>query len=192
MVGMSDFAWKAYEKIDGALMYGANKAVHAWNWTTGGTKLGLANKLISVATIAECVGSFSPVFNDRNEKNNLALGIIFALIFLILNHIIQYDYQINHEKENSALEKRCLDKDAEKFKEAISYSGPFVGVVGMVGMSNSSPQANLYGTGFVLTSASTYIMRSDSLPPRKDCIRRGIDKLSEMVQNYRYSEPALA
>ena len=36
---------KAYEKLDDAIMYGVNKGVRAWNWSTGRTKSDLAKVL---------------------------------------------------------------------------------------------------------------------------------------------------
>jgi len=47
---------KGYEWFDNTLMYGANKAAHTWNWTTGRTKSDLANKMLTVAPVMESTG----------------------------------------------------------------------------------------------------------------------------------------
>ena len=50
---MENPIWSAYQKFDDVVMYGVNKGVRAWNWTTGKTKTDLANSLLTVAPIFE-------------------------------------------------------------------------------------------------------------------------------------------
>ena len=48
---------KAYEKLDDAIMYGVNKGVRAWNWSTGRTKSDLANLLENSGLVVMTVGN---------------------------------------------------------------------------------------------------------------------------------------
>jgi len=43
--------------VDDTIMYGVNKGVHAWNWTTGRTKADLANEMLTVASVSESLGA---------------------------------------------------------------------------------------------------------------------------------------
>ena len=43
----------------------------------------------------------------------------------------------------------------------------------------------MMATGFGSSVASDYVMRADYLPPKKDCIARAKDKLSELYAEYK-------
>ena len=48
----------------------------------------------------------------------------------------------------------------------------------------NSVTCGFLSAGFALDGAASYIMRTDYLPPRKNCVRRGIDELSKLVKAY--------
>src|SRR3989338_1853554 len=70
----------AYQLFDDTFMFGANSAVHAYNWIFGGTKDELANNLVNIFSIAPPVG----VFNI-----DLTYGCALPPPTLILSHYVK-------------------------------------------------------------------------------------------------------
>lgn len=181
-----------YELLDNTLMYGANKAVHVWNWTTGRTKSDLANKMLTTAPVMEGAGYIIM---------HPLIGGLMTLALLGLSHSTQSSNKRIEEKEIEAIENEALDYEVEQYKKSKCETlGPiwlFAGGAHMfVGTSSGgtneiSIDNYLMGSGHGLRASSYYIMRADYLPPRKNCISRAKDKLVEIVQNYR-PQPTIA
>ena len=47
---------KAYKAFDDTIMYGVNKGVKAYNWTFGGTKAELANRMVTPRVAVSSAG----------------------------------------------------------------------------------------------------------------------------------------
>ena len=87
-----------YEKVDNTIMYGVNKGVKAWNWTTGQTKADLANQLLTVAPVAE----ISSYFLNRD----LFYEILGSPVMIFLSHVCQIKNKKQEAEEEKAAENR--------------------------------------------------------------------------------------
>ena len=178
---MSNIFSNAYEKLDDSIMKCVNASVRAYNWTTGKTKADLANKLLTIAPIAESMGFIGMSYNHLS----LLPGSIFisgALVFL--SHITQERNKKTDMLEQRALEDGCLDFRVESRKEADGKIGPLCAIsAGFQGTFAITRQDYLEFTGYLVAggnlirSASFYVMRADYFPPRKSAIKKGMEKL---------------
>lgn len=184
-----------YNALDSAIMGGVNKGVHAWNWTTGKTKAELANILDSGYGICFSVGicELFPIG-----------GILIFPLCLLGCHTTQENNTIMEKLERNALENGCLDSRVECYKGERRIVGGINAIGGVFGFAIAANYKNpddknfmnyvgtfMVGSGFLMEAASNYVMRADYFPPRKNCVRRGLDKLSEIVESYR-PQPTLA
>ncbi|MBI5803921.1 hypothetical protein HY450_01620 [Candidatus Pacearchaeota archaeon] len=185
---------RAYATFDDALMHCASKAAQAWNWTTGETKSELANKLLTVAPILESAHYFNL---------NIGTGVVLTTGYLYASHLFQIGNKRMEEREISATEKGAKDFFVEKEKDIHKTCGPLFLVLisllsrdifsnekGALGIDESIT-GTLTATGHLLRSSSHYIMRTDYLPPRKNCIKRGLEKLESIVGEYRRPQIAM-
>ncbi len=173
---------RIYETIDGVIMKGADATLHAYNWTTGGTKTELANGLLTLAPILETTGFAIGPF----PLTAIPIGV--ALLFT--SRLYQKINTVVEKKEIAALKRQALDLFVEHNK---NITQPQVGYAGgicasgqmLVSTQHSTPEVNyLVASGNVLRSTSHFVMRCDYLPPRKNCIKRGIEKLDDLVEKY--------
>ena len=189
---------KLYEKFDNGMMYLANNAVHAWNWTTGKGKASLANKLYCAGAVGIPVGEI--------VAGNTILGSVLIPLWSLIFLSARDGFNESEKRETKALEAGCLDALVESRKErykesAAVYLGigtaaetvfiltcPYLDTVDNIGCQMTA------GSFFSL-SASYYVMRTDSLPPRKNCVKRGIDwakkKWAEISQPEPVPSPSL-
>ena len=166
-----------YEKIDNTIMKGVNKAVQAWNWTTGGTKADLANAVLVGGLAAGT--SMHP------------LSLFYGIPALVLG----YRNMDIEKKEVEALEQNMLNYQAEEAKLenrtigliAAGNSALWAGISLLSSNDEIETKRCLLGFGITTATlaASAYISRADYFPPQKDCVRRGLEKLSELVDSYK-------
>lgn len=187
---MSNLVGRTYGAVDGALMYGANKAVRSWNWTTGETKAELANGMLGVASVLECSGAFAW---------SALLGSIVLPFSLVGTHIYQLVNENCENNEVKSLESKAKNVEAEDYKKSCEFDGSFYAFLaagglsagGTIGLENKSGTTSvLAGTGIAFRGASCYVMRTDYLPPRKNCVRRGLEKLEKVLEGYK-AKPVL-
>jgi hypothetical protein len=179
----------AYEKIDGAIMTGINAGVRSWNWITGETKTDLANKVLMLGTITAIVTS------GLSRLESLA----YSPMYLGVTHLFQKIFNNNEKRENNANEKECLDMNVINDRHTYKFLGPifFAGaaLASSLCYSPESESRKVVWTGATINMSSFgtsfYIMRADSLPPRKNCVSRGLEKLIRAYQSSR-REPELA
>jgi len=174
-----------YEKIDEFIMYGVNKAVHAWNWITGGTKADLANIL---STIGAVTGSTGFVLDGMVDGRPYSMAG-FPLLILI-SHVLQQVNSKVETLESRALEKEAKDFEVEKDKiqyEKAGYALPCM-AAGFQFMGDASEDSYsplpLVNIALLLTGASCHVMRADYLPPRKNALSRAKDSLVDVVKSY--------
>ena len=174
--------FKAYEKLDDGIMYGVNKGVKAWNWTTGKDKCDLSNYLLDFGLIPFCLGAI---------LSNEPVSYSVIPVQMGVTHFFQKENKMIQKKENEALEKGL------KF---IPYKGyEMCGVMWGV-ISGYYFSANSFGrddenkimdallglTGLSL-SLSQYVMRAENLPPRKSAFKLAKEKLIELYEKYKPS-----
>jgi len=186
---------KFLDKVaDKPLMYCANKAVQAWNWTTGRTRgdLAKASMVLGMTSLATGVLALSP---DAN-------GVLFSCIIggMTCGSVGAYNY-IQHA-ENNASKAGCLDYNAEDLKLSlkkmcnnVEFVSPLAyGAIGsqICDAENSFDTTALImkAAGFAIGFSSAFIMRADNLPPRKNCLKRGLDYLAEKLDSLK--QPALS
>ena len=186
---MSNIFSNAYEKLDDAIMKGVNASVRAYNWTTGKTKADLANKLLTIAPIAESTGFIGMSYNHLS----LLPGLLFISgSFVFISHITQERNKETDMLEQKALEDGCLDYRVELRKENEGKLGPICAIAaGLQGKFAITRQDYLEFTGYLVAggnlvrSASYYVMRADYLPPRKSAVKKGLEKLAEIIEEYK-------
>lgn len=170
---------RAYDAVDDTIMYGVNKIVRGYNWTTGGTKAELANGFLTGATVALPVGIL---------LINPILGCVTTGIVLPIIHYKQERNVEIEKKEVSALNRSSFDTDVEGYKERARASGEFnlgLSVINECGglLIDSYPNI-LLGMGCGLGALDCYVMRAENLPPRRNCLKRGAEKLKDIVSSY--------
>ncbi len=190
---------KAYLAVDNALMYGANKTVQGWNWLTGETKSQLANKLLTLAPIA-----LAASYSYGAKPGEMPSAAMLTGGFLAYSHFFQNKNLRFEEKELNAAQESLKDPESEFYKNVVCRGVPaahFGGSLALTGAVSAAPIEGDYGTnlglflgGQALYAGSFFLMRADSVPPRKSCFRRGLEKLVEGWDNYKEQkvlEPAL-
>jgi len=176
----------AYQLFDDTLMYGANRAVRAYNWTFGGTKDELANGFIVMGSATASAGScilYSPS------------GILITLVNLFIGHSKTKENRKYARLEQEALDRRALNLEAESGKWNCRVSGPLWLSNGVFFTSSSYVFDNenldakicclAAAGGFSMYGVADYVMRGESLPPRKNVFSRALDKIDELVEEYK-------
>jgi len=168
-------------------MYTANKAVHAWNWTTGKTKVELANTMSGMALALEGVG-FS-------QHGWATAGFVIPLLALNSFQNFSINKRIGKAEER-AKEKEGLDPYAEHMKQFYKKTlGPlWLGASTFQALPPRTPYASSFiVAGHAMRAGQFYVMRADSLPPRKNCVKRGIEwgkkKLEDLADAVRTPVP---
>ena len=167
-----------YEALDSLIMKGVNTGVRAYNWTTGGTKAGLANNLLTAASIIDSSAAMISPFP-------MILAPLIIPVSFCASHIFQNINKKIEERELKAQESGALDLYAETLKRNQKANGYTYGMFGTL-MLIPSNYLFAYGlsAGFGARAFSSFVMNADNLPPRKNCVARGLDKLSDIVQSY--------
>ncbi len=186
---MSNIISKAYGALDEAIMKGVNSGVRAYNWTTGRTKADLANKLLTIAPIAESTGFIGMSYNN---PFTLGLSIFMSGIYILLSHTQQETNKKMEVAEQRALENSCLDFIVENWKNSAAFLGPMWSIVGsFIGYTEMRRSDGLSSTNYLIAGgnlvrgASFYVMRADYFPPRKSAVKKGLEKLAEIAENYK-------
>ncbi|MBI2632495.1 hypothetical protein HYW75_05815 [Candidatus Pacearchaeota archaeon] len=180
---MRNIISKAYSALDEAIMKGVNASVGAYNWTTGRTEADLANKLLTVAPILESSGL---VYHGH-------FGIVIIPFCLYLSHRFQ---KINNEIEDleiRSFEKSLLDFRVELHKNNCKLGGPMFALISSlyflphISKRDADHAIADYSIAFgtTLRSFSFYVIRADYFPPRKSAIKKGLEKLAEIVESYK-------
>ena len=187
---------KLYEKFDNGMIYLANNAVHAWNWTTGKGKASLANKLGFLGLGVNLGGMAARSLVPTAIISAMAIPV--TLFFRDTNDKIEY-------LEERATNSGCLSSESERLKGNYSVMGPLdlVCAGGMFATEITAPNRNYIdrlaaytaASGLAVFASQFYIMRADYVPPRKNCISRGIDwakkKWAEISQPEPVPTPSL-
>jgi hypothetical protein len=173
-----------YKMVDDTIMYGVNKGVQAWNWTTGDTKKVIANDMLSIAPIMEISGIYI--------KNPL-VAMALTPVMLFATHLLHKVNYYQESFEQAVKEKNIKDPRAELIKSAHAFFGPqqIAGGVILGRLSGGYEIDSLIlGSGPVIRGLASYVMRADDLTPRKNVLSRSKNTLADMVKEYR-AKPAL-
>ncbi len=179
---MRNILFDSYNALDVALMKGVNAGVRAYNWTTGGTKFELARNLSMTAPVLESIGflNYGP-----------GSAAICILAYLALSHLDQKIFKEMDEAERNASEMDALSLSAEQKKNTIcrlnSWGWPSFGSFIYFTSSHTdgyfihdrTETDMIKLAGNFIRSGSHFVMRTDYLPPRKNCVQRGLEKLAE-------------
>lgn len=128
----------------------------------------------------ECSGmiSFIPWFT-----------VIYAPVMIFASHIDQKTNAKCDLLEQKTAEGYAMNFEVEKMKIKAKLYGPMWNSLGFsniyTGIITEESDSLAIGIGHSLRGASYYVMRADYIQPRKNCFRRGIDKLSEIVEQYK-------
>ena len=182
---MRNILFEGYNLLDAALMKGVNAGVRAYNWTTGETKFELAKNLSITAPVLESIGFFNYA---------LILGAICTSIYLAMSHSDQRLFEDIDKAERNASEMNALSVIAEQRKNIICrVNGTWWPLIGSY-LYFTSSRTNGYFIqdrtetdmailiGNFIRGGSHFIMRADYLPPRKNCVQRGLEKLAELQE----------
>ncbi len=184
---MRNILFEAYNSLDAALMKGVNAGVRAHNWITGGTKRELAHTFVAVA----------PIFETIRGMHILPVDILLTLpFFLFISHYYQGMYKEIEEREDAARKNELKDGYAEEWKNSIGRMGGYLWTgIGCAyeGLAIVYPREGYFTSdrreasicrliGDTLYGASFFVMCADELPPRKNCVRRGLEKVTEWYE----------
>jgi hypothetical protein len=170
------------QRADAAVMVGVNNGVRAWNWTTGRTKSDLANMMLTTALVSETAVIIA-------DSPNVAAGVVMGSLILMVDGFFVHTRQKRNKEterlEEAALKGGMLDLEVEKHKFANKMAGQFF-LGSSLMFSALSKGDTLYNALWMakggLMAPSFYVMRADSLPPRKSAFKRAREKISEMLR----------
>lgn len=174
------------ESLDKLLMSGANAAVHAWNWTTGRTKSDLTSLLMATGS------SFLIADSVINPTNDFSYVTTTGYSFVALTTVLTGSDM--EQRELNAYDKEMKDSGVESYKLINKVFG--LTLAGMAGIAFSkstsknpkeSSSVLFRSIGEGLCGLGLYVSSANSLPPRKNCISRGLDKLNEIMYRPAYA-----
>lgn len=175
---------KAFQGLDNAIVYGANKSAEVWNWTTGRTRRELANLLLNISPLLEVAG-IGMVRSDSSSADLFAIFTI-AAFGMANSHYIQKKHSDMEKMEKRMSEgaipaSLVTQRSAAKARGYWYLSwGPVFPLVGL-SLDQTLAMSTLDG-GIALRAGSDFIMASgDYLPPRKNCLQRGMDYFAKKV-----------
>jgi hypothetical protein len=178
---MKNPIFKAYEKLDDGIMYGVNKIVKTWNWTTGKDKFSLANYLLDFSLISYSLGAFS--FGEP-------LVYPFVPVQMGITHILQKNNEQIQEKENNALQQK-LKLDPSVYEEHKLLGITFGIYSGWCFYDYSEKNGGVHdfllGAFGLSMCLSNYVMRAENLPPRKSAFKVAKEKLVALAEKYKPS-----
>lgn len=169
-------------------MKGVNAGVNAWNWTTGRTRAELANFLL---------GSNIAILGAGAVLGNEMLEAAVALSYLMVN---EEKMEFNHDLdylEMKAADNHAKNMSVEREKERMKRWGEGYLVAAActplwqhtVAKEYNPIADSALSLSFATVAASNYVMRADYLPPRKDCVRRGLEKFAEKLKEIEIPSP---
>ena len=180
----------------------ANKGVRAYNWTTGGTKADLANEcgVLSAISLSLTPSAF---------QSPLWVKALWPATLIRNEYLLQGERKEIERLEITALKDGLKTLKVEEYKYDCEHRGfgdfIMISIVGSISLlylshppkNNSDNFVNYSETGMFLIisslffdSAWNYIMRTENLSPRKNCVRRATEKIKEQVEALR-RKPAL-
>jgi hypothetical protein len=170
---------KLYESLDNVIMTIADSSVKAWNFVTGKKKSHLANSLNASGCFMTSLGIYQQ-------------GIWPAIPILALCGYNSFqDNKKIEEKEERALESSVKDSLVGDYKSSCKKLGAIMASLSAATfLTEIIPQARVFnnsgtvfdyalGIGFGLIAAQNYVMRTEYLPSRRDCITRRLENLRE-------------
>jgi len=174
-----------YQLFDDTLMYGVNKTVYAWNWSTGYTKEDLANVLNLAGYPLFC----SSVF----YKYPLAyfVAVPFGIVVSLATSSMNSDYG---NRELQAASKGLLDPKVEMHKRnckangyVLTFGDIFLTIKDRYTEYDAIEANQLFGikVGLGLVGISNIVMCADPLPPRKNVFSRAVDRAAELYEEYK-------
>ena len=177
---------KGYQKFDDLMMYAANKSVHAYNFTTGKTKADLANLLLDTSIISIFAGFavIHPIFTP--------VGLVH---YSSMKDAQKKYIELEHDEAIAA--NQCLkDLNVESNKEinrkiGVAWLGASSVVASLIPLHAVTKDYKalealaFMSVGFNSASLASFVIRTDYLPPQKNCISRGIDKLTDLIASHK-------
>ena len=151
-----------YFTADKFLVDRANEAVKAWNWTTGRTRAELAD-----------------VFN-------VAGGVMASYISPLLSPLWAHNiFRFHNFNQRQDILEESGDNTLSIFVELNRRSNEKISRIYLplgIAVMNIADYLEILGAGTISIGVGSYIMRAGYQAPRKDCVQRGIEKLSEIVR----------
>ncbi len=187
--------------IDDAVLTGVNSGVSAWNWTTGKTKIDLVNNILSAGAVSENL-AFVNLAYESPVILPFALGL--SALTLFYTHSKHNEYSNIADLEEKAISNGLLHPVVEECKSKCAERGYRDSIYGTVitGVPVFHPDFSsdiglsysLFGAGEILQGLAHQTMRADYFPPRKNCVKRGMDNVSNMLKELKtlIPKPAFA
>lgn len=171
-----------FDFIDDSIMAGVNSGVRLWNSTTGCTKKSLTNFLSLSSLLSQ--GSIT---YDNHDYSGLLQTSLISLILSGSNEYISHSETKNKGKDTQDFLEHGMKKTCKILGFALLPLNLWAAsVTGVFEYYNIIPNHETFKRyiGLTSTTLAIYALRAEDLPPRKNCISRGIDKLKDFVENY--------
>lgn len=172
-----------FDKLDDAVLAGVNTGVRAWNWTTGKTKVDLANTLLQGAVVVENLGL---LYEAYKFPHFLPCAVLAGAVSFLRIHACQSQNREIGDLEERTIHDRLHHPVVEQYKRECPFIGYGMNVLG-VGLTSIVPFQfhpvvfGSFATGYSLHGVALHTMRADYLPPRKNCLARGLAYLSRTL-----------
>lgn len=175
----------AAQYFDDTMMYGAEKTLKAWNFTTGKTKADLANLLVKSGGAIVATG--------MTISEPLAFPIGLWTLHSTMN--LGKTYNKMDKLEREAAKQGLKDINVEKAKKFFKGIMPLVMCItppslalSIDFMKNNLPQKAIGQLGIFAgifpVAFSGYVIRADDLPPGKNLFQRIGDKIEDIKESY--------
>lgn len=181
--------------VDDTIMAGVNSGVRVWNWTTGRTKADLANMMLTGSAIGLGLGAC--LFTGEKAVNPLGKGAVLVVGAggCFVAHMFQRGNIKIEELEGKAMEDSAMSLRAEEMKGEMGVTGCGLSLIAGTGLVMASAGSDLpleaIHSGFLAMGVSCYVMRADTVPPRKNALARGLDMTRDLLRKVRVEPVAL-
>ena len=176
-----------YERCDTAIMNSTNALVRAYNWATGRTKDDFAN-VIDIFSVPLNVIAFGMVHPIAGITAGIWWGscVYTGCQRREKQREIESKTHINESDNQDLVAWRKRDKKGARAYLLIGVLEGIVATGQYFAVQSTSDERQIeaymtmqfclyFGLGCLMNSAARYIMTADSVQPRKNCIRRGIE-----------------
>ena len=170
--------------IDNLVLDTVNTINYVWNWTTGRIKTDLAYTLMIIGP-ALFLGQ-----TIINKEPPLTIGLATATGIYTTIDLYQSIRRIEQGEAQATAQKKS--HEAEQGKQRCKIYGYVMAgastLIYNLPLEQQSPHPILKQTLCTsypaILSLAAFMTLAENLPPRKNCISRGIDKLTQLAKNY--------
>ena len=177
-----------HKSLDDHVMEHVSCAVRMVNWATGLPKSRIANLLVDVTAVSFPLASWLAAL-DSQSLSITGFALTSTPIMVLICHAVQEENTKREKLEIQALESNMINPYAhsQRISDIVyGYGNLLVGSIALVFAPLDPPSSVMsitsdttFATAFFALGLSMFVMRTELMPPQKNLLRRGLEKLKE-------------